>query len=106
MSNRAERRRNEREENKRNTSTIVQHYKAHEFQKMLDQRSHEDIKGTIETMCAIMAISLNSEFGFGTARINKLVERMRLQFQCIENDTIKISDIIHWCNENKIKFLR
>ena len=59
--------------------------------------------GAVKVITAVMAISLADEYSFGAIRIQKLIERMRSQLECIESDTVNIDDIYKWCVDKGIK---
>jgi hypothetical protein len=97
--NREQRRTNERVKTQSDVAKIT----LDEYKKKIAQSRHEATKEAIKVMTAIMAISLNNEFDFGTKRIQKLIDRMSNQFACILDGTVSVEDILDWCKENNIK---
>lgn len=65
------------------------------------------MKSSFITMNTFYALVLNSEFGFGTERINRVIERVKLQIDCLRDEKITgltPKDIQEWCDEKKIKY--
>jgi len=73
-----------------------------DVQTMLDEAKLTSTKQACEVMTSVFAMALNNEYGFGTQRINKLIQRVRLQLECISGGLVTAADIRHWCFENKI----
>lgn len=58
------------------------------------------IKFASDCMIASFVISLHDEFGFGPKRMKRLLEKVNLQFDCVEAGTVSLEDLAEWCNEN------
>ena len=68
-----------------------------------DETKKETIKQTLRLFIGVLALSLNNEFAFGQTRINRLVERMNRELECINAGTLSKDDVENWCRENNIK---
>ena len=101
--NRQERRRAEREGKK--TPHILTKITTDEYMKTLEERHYRATKEAVQVMTAIMAISLNNEYGFSTKRIQRLIDRMRLQFERIAEKTLEPEDLMKWCEEHNIELI-
>jgi hypothetical protein len=55
---------------------------------------------------ATFALSLHDEFGFGAERINRLLEKVNNQFECIDAGTVSLDDMLQECEKIGIKFMR
>lgn len=64
------------------------------------------MKSIICTMHALYALSLNSLYGFGAERTNKLIESVMNQFICVRDEFLSPDDIRKWCEEHKINYMR
>lgn len=62
------------------------------------------IQHTYITLNALYALSLNSMFGFGKKRTNALIEKVRVQFDCLRENYLSSQDLLDWCLEHEIDF--
>jgi hypothetical protein len=76
---------------------------AEQIDKAIEGIKRNATYGAVKVMSAVMAISLNDEYGFGTTRIQKLLDRMKSQLECIERNTVDINDIYKWCDDKAIR---
>lgn len=60
------------------------------------------MKITTDVILGSMAIALNDEYSFGTARINKLIDRISRQLECISQGHVTLQDILQWCEDKDI----
>lgn len=98
--NRQARRNAERQGEK---STVIQQITSKQLDEAIEQIKINATFGAVKVITAIMAISLNDEYNFGTTRIQKLIERMRSQLECVQQETVDIKDIYKWCDDKAIK---
>lgn len=98
--NRQARRNAERQGEK---STVIQQITSKQLDEAIEQIKINATFGAVKVITAIMAISLNDEYNFGTTRIQKLIERMRSQLECVQQETVDINDIYKWCDDKAIK---
>jgi len=64
------------------------------------------VKAAVCTSHALYAITLNTLHGFGTERINKLIDRVMNQFDCMKDGHLEGADIKQWCKDNDIQYER
>jgi hypothetical protein len=76
---------------------------ANEIDRAIEGIKRHTTYGAVKVMSAVMAISLNDEYGFGTNRIQKLLDKMKSQLECIEHNTVNINDIYTWCENKNIR---
>lgn len=69
---------------------------------MLESTKKSTTKAACDIMTCVFAIALNNEYGFGTTRINRILSRVKLQLECINDGHLSAGDIKRWCEENKI----
>lgn len=62
------------------------------------------IEQTFMTVNALYSISLNSLHGFGKDRLNKLIDKVRNQFVCLQEGYLTAIDVRDWCQEKGIEF--
>jgi len=107
--NRQEKRRIERQNEKKEKMfymTEKQHQiKAYELlQKYMEDLKLENIKSTLKLLFPIIALSLHDKFGFGEKRINKIIDKIKLQFDCINSNHLSFEDLKNECEKFNIKF--
>lgn len=59
---------------------------------------------TLLTANCITALVLNSELGLGKVRINRILKRIKKQYECYRENLLDGVDIINWCEENGIEY--
>jgi hypothetical protein len=109
--NRHERRRQEREQEKQARKCIAPMQKPvmipeHEVKDFVKKHLKPTIDQTMlitfEVVMRILALSINSQEGWGKKRIQKLIDRIMLQFDCITAGTLTGADIAEFCREKDI----
>ena len=88
----------------RPTEFILSRDRLEDIRKETEKTIQETQKKTIKSMILVFVMALNNELDFGTKRINRVIERASLQFQCLESGELLESDLENWCEENNIKF--
>jgi len=78
-----------------NVQKILQKYKEKESWR-------KTTKDNLQLVAAVMALSINSELGFGAKRINRIVKRMTDNMGFIAEGRITESDVYSWCKANNI----
>jgi len=94
--NRAERRRQERLAKPRTINLEEQKLKEvieREMEVLLKKNQEKLMAYTVDAMMSVMAISLNDLYGFGKERLYRLKEKMQLQFDCIQAETVTVEDL-------------
>lgn len=76
---------------------LVDYVKKH-----LKPTINETMLTTFEVIIRIMALALNSQEGWGKVRIQRLIDRIMLQFDCICAGTLTGTDIVEFCKEKNI----
>lgn len=107
--NRQEKRRIDRQNEKKEKMfymTEKQHQlKAYEhLQKYIEDLKVENIKHTLKLLFPMIALSLHDEFGFGEKRVNKILDKIKLQFDCINSKHVTFEDLKNECEKFNIKF--
>jgi hypothetical protein len=74
-----------------------------EINKHVDKITFTVTKDTIQVLLHAMALALNNEFDFGSTRIQRVIDRTKLQFECIHAGTITADDLMAFCKEKGIK---
>ena len=88
----------------RPTEFILSRDRLEDIRKETEKTIQETQKKTIKSMILVFVMALNNELGFGSVRINRVIERASLQFQCLESGELSQDDLENWCKENDIKF--
>ena len=102
--NRAERRQLEREGKKAHPVIMVKQEDVYaELEKKAKQISEIATKETVSVMTALFVYSLNIELGFGQKRIEQVLDRVKLQFECITAGTLSGDDIFDYLKSKKIR---
>lgn len=105
--NRAERRRLQREQKKAPTYNINQKQLSNlihdEVNNRLKEIRNEAINKTIQAYTAAWVISLHDEFQFGHKRLQKILNKVENQFECVTAKTVTVEDLVNWCNEYGIE---
>jgi len=58
----------------------------------------------IEGLMGSIIISLNNEFGFGKKRLNKFIDRLNLQYECVESGDMSLDDFNRWALDKGINY--
>lgn len=99
--NRAERRRNQIQA-KSPTYNVNQDKLSQIIDRELVERlttvKLEAIRYTADSIIASAVVTLSDEFGFGAQRIERFVNKVNEQFECIQSGTVTVEDLAEWCN--------
>lgn len=98
--NRANRRRIQRQENK----DPVLNVKESKIRQELEKLSSSTVREAAKMASALFALVLNSEYGFGKKRIDKVLERVNYQMECVLSGHLSGKDIYGWCEEKKLSY--
>ena len=105
--NRAERRRLQREQQKAPTYNINQKQLSNlvhdEVKDRLEELRNEAISKTIRAYTAAWVISLHDEFNFGHKRLQRVLDKVQNQFECVTAETVTVEDLVDWCKEYGIE---
>lgn len=104
--NRRERRRNAIKERPRTvcvTEEKLQEVINKELEEIKNTVKAETVRQTVDLVMGVMVLAINNEFNFGHVRINRLIERINKQLECLNEGDLTREDIDKWCRENKIK---
>lgn len=105
--NRAERRRLQRETAKDPTYNINQKQLSNLVHDKIEDRlgeiQSEAISKTIRAYTAAWVISLHDEFNFGHKRLQRILDKVQNQFECVTAETVTIEDLVNWCEEYGIE---
>jgi hypothetical protein len=58
----------------------------------------------IEGLMGSVIISLCDEFGFGAKRINKFIDKLNNQYECVERGDVTLDDFNAWALEKGINY--
>ena len=61
------------------------------------------VKHTVATLTAVFACAMHLEYGFGTERINRVIDAACKHFELINDGTVSMDEVFKFCIENKIK---
>ena len=95
--NRAQRRRLQIED-----KDPVLNVRESELKEQLQNLKKASIKDSAQITSALFALVLNSEYGFGKRRINRALERVSNQIECVLSGHLSGGDIVRWCKEKKL----
>ena len=56
------------------------------------------------TIIAVLCVALKDEHNFGERRINKMIDRIYSQLDCVLKNTVTRDEIFKWCRDNKLNF--
>ena len=105
--NRAERRRLQREQQKAPTYNINQKQLSNlvhdKVEDRLEEIRSEAINKTVKAYTAAWVISLHDEFNFGHKRLQKTLDKVQNQFECVTAETVTVEDLGDWCKEYGIE---
>lgn len=105
--NRAERRRLKKEAAKAPTYNVNQKQLSNLIHDGVNDRlkeiRNETINKTIQAYTAAWVISLHDEFNFGHKRLQRVLNKVENQFECVTAETITIEDLVNWCKEYGIE---
>jgi hypothetical protein len=62
-------------------------------------------KGACEVMIGAFMLTLNSEFGFGTERLNRVMAGVKNQVECLDAQTLTLEDMLEWLEEHGVDML-
>lgn len=105
--NRAERRRLQKEQQKAPTYNINQKQLSdlvrNEVESRLEEIRNEAISKTVQAYTAAWVISLHDEFNFGHKRLQRILNKVENQFECVTAETVTVEDLVDWCKEYGIE---
>ena len=58
----------------------------------------------IDSLMGSVLISLHDTFGFGTSRLNKFIDKLNTQYNCIEEGTVSLEDFNEWAKDKGINY--
>lgn len=61
-------------------------------------------KAAVDRLVAAFIMVLNSRFGFGKTRIDKLLAELNTQFEMIDEGYVTLEDFQNWCKEKDINY--
>lgn len=78
-----------------------------QLQNLIDKGVEERVKQVRDTTLSMaitsissaFTISLHDEYGFGPQRLQNLISKVQLQFECIEAGTVTLEEMLQWCLE-------
>ena len=65
----------------------------------LRKAQHDAMNYAVKGLTAAFVISLHDEFEFGPKRLQRLLDKANLQFECIDAGTVTVEDLIEWCKD-------
>lgn len=105
--NRAERRRLQREAAKAPTYNVNQKQLSNLIRDGVNDRleeiRNETISKTVQAYTAAWVISLHDEFNFGHKRLQRVLDKVQNQFECVTAETVTVEDLVNWCKEYGIE---
>lgn len=105
--NRAERRRLQREQQKAPTYNINQKQLSNlvhdKVEDRLEEIRSEAINKTVQAYTVAWVISLHDEFNFGNKRLQRVLDKVQNQFECVTAETVTVEDLANWCKEYGIE---
>lgn len=105
--NRAERRRLQKEAAKAPTYNVNQKQLSdlvhNKVEDRLEEIRSEAISKTVQAYTAAWIISLYDEFNFGHKRLQRVLNKVENQFECVTAGTVTIEDLVNWCKEYGIE---
>ena len=87
------------------TPQVISRITTDEYKKTLEEIQFKATREAVRVMTATMAMALNNEYGFGTKRVQRTIDRMRLQFECISSNTLSTEDLLDWCESKNIQLI-
>lgn len=72
------------------------------FNKQVEDKVHKAIENTQEWILQVVCLSLVDEFGFSKADIQKFVDKVNNQFECVLEGTVNLEDFSTMCEEEGI----
>ncbi len=67
------------------------------------RRQRDSLKEGIVYMEVLVAHALHMDYGFGTQRINRVLERVKTLSSSITNEHMTATEMLQWCRDMKIK---
>lgn len=105
--NRAERRRLQKEAAKAPTYNVNQKQLSNLIRDGVNDRleeiRNETISKTVQAYTAAWVISLHDEFNFGHKRLQRVLDKVQNQFECVTAETVTVEDLVNWCKEYGIE---
>lgn len=105
--NRAERRRLQKEAAKAPTYNVNQKQLSdlvhNKVEDRLEEIRSEAISKAVQAYTAAWIISLYDEFNFGHKRLQRVLNKVENQFECVTAGAITIEDLVNWCKEYGIE---
>lgn len=89
-----------REQKRKKEPSVM--YKQSDFEAIFEQTKRITTKLVINGLIAVFAMSLNDENGFGTKRINAVLDSTRRKYESIATKHLSLEDIEKWCAEKNI----
>ena len=68
----------------------------------IDQIKKETTKQVVDIMMSVFTLSLHDVNGFGHVRIGRVLDKVKLQFACVESGHVRVSDIKAECKKFKV----
>lgn len=96
--NRASRRQNKAE--KPATYTLTSQGLKDTIEAELMAAKREGIKYAADAISCIFIMKLHDVFDFDQEKMDKLLPKVNLQFDCILDGIVDVTDVIDWCKQN------
>ncbi len=58
----------------------------------------------IDSLMGSVLISLHDEFGLGKKRLNRFIDKLNNQYNCIEQGEVSLADFNEWAKQKGIKY--
>lgn len=101
--NRTQRRSLDRQQKERTYTFTESQLKKH-IMSELDAIKKDAMKSAIEGLMSVTLISLSDEFGFGSKRLNRFIDKLNSQYDSVERGDVTLDDFNAWAIENGINY--
>ena len=69
----------------------------------IEETKQKAISYTTSCLSAAFIIALHDQYGFGIKRLENVLDKVKLQFECIDAGTVTVEDLVAWCLDYGIK---